>query len=119
MLKVQELQKKTGGQLPLQVVADMAASFQAFVVEEVVRKSIAACRCLRIPRLVVGGGVIANCSLRERLSQVCQEHQISMAIPPMGLCTDNGAMVAGLGYHLRPSGSVELAAVPDLAVELN
>ena len=100
--------------IPPELIADMAASFQSFIVEEVVRKSIAACYSLRIPRLVVGGGVVANRALRERLTEVCQECRIQVAIPPMGLCTDNGAMVAGLGYHLRPMPSVELTAVPDL-----
>ena len=69
--------------------------------------------------MVVGGGVIANSRLRERLREVCADLKIDAAIPPMGLCTDNGAMIAGLGFHLQPNGSSELAAIPDLPVGLN
>ncbi|MBI3332976.1 MAG: tRNA (adenosine(37)-N6)-threonylcarbamoyltransferase complex transferase subunit TsaD, partial [Candidatus Omnitrophica bacterium] len=100
-------------------VADLAASFQSSVVEEVTAKGVAACRFHRIPRLAVGGGVIANQPLRERLRTVCGDLRIELAIPPKELCTDNGAMVAGLGYHLEPDPSLGWTAAPDLRVELN
>lgn len=99
--------------------ADMAASFQRFVVEELVEKTLQACRAHRTRRLVVGGGVIANSPLRERLQEVCSDLKIDLAIPPTDLCTDNGAMVAGLGHHRNPMSPWELTAVPDLTVELN
>ncbi len=105
--------------LDSQQAADLAASFQNAVVEEIVMKSVKACRSARIRHLVVGGGVIANTRLRQRLKEVCSDFQIEAAIPPMSLCTDNGAMVGGLGFHLQPVGPLELAAVPDLTVGLN
>ena len=98
-------------------VADMAASFQESVVEEVVRKTVSACGETGIRRLAVGGGVVANRRLRERLAEVCLEQQIALAVPPMDLCTDNGTMVAGLGCHLPPVSSVELNSIPDLRIE--
>ncbi len=100
-------------------VSDLAASFQSSVVEEVVMKCVAACRSNRILRLTVGGGVVANRLLRERLKSVCADLKIETAIPSMSLCTDNGAMVAGLGRHVSPVAPMALATVPDLRVELN
>ncbi len=110
--------EKTQPLIP-QFAADLAASFQASIVEEVVMKSVAACRRNRIPRLVVGGGGIANQLLRQRLMEVCRDLSIEVAIPSMGLCTDNGAMVAGLGFHLDPVHPKTLTAIPNLRVELN
>ncbi|MBI3318280.1 MAG: tRNA (adenosine(37)-N6)-threonylcarbamoyltransferase complex transferase subunit TsaD [Candidatus Omnitrophica bacterium] len=102
-----------------QVKADLAASFQRSIVEEVVMKSVEAARSHRIGRLAVGGGVVANRLLRDRLSEVCGDLKIDLAVPSIGLCTDNGAMVGGLGYHLNPDAPSSLTAVPDLRVEMN
>ncbi len=101
---------------PQDFIADMAASFQRTVVEEVVMKTVDACRANRIPRVAVGGGVVANRLLRERLSEVARDLKIELAVPSLGLCTDNGAMVAGLGRHLN-AGVSSLSATPDLRVE--
>jgi N6-L-threonylcarbamoyladenine synthase len=111
--------EKVSGALSTGFVADMAASFQHFVVEELVEKTLQACWATRSRRLVVGGGVIANAPLRERLKEVCSDLKMELAIPPMDLCTDNGAMVAGLGHHRNPVSPWQLRAIPDLTVELN
>jgi len=118
-IKTAVLHQVRGKSLSPSLVADLSASFQAALVEEVVLKSAAACRSCRIPRLAVGGGVIANGFLRERLKTVCADLGIDLAVPSMSLCTDNGAMVAGLGVHLQPVGLGQLKTVPDLRVELN
>ncbi len=97
-------------------VADMAASFQQAVVEEVVEKVIAACRQERAGCLAVGGGVAANRLLRDRLSARCAEEGVELAVPPPRLCTDNGVMVAGLGCHVGAAAPRDLTAVPDLEV---
>lgn len=99
--------------------ADMCASFQNAVVEEVVQKTVLACRISRVKHLVVGGGVIANSHLRERLLEACRDSGFQCAIPAMNLCTDNGAMVAGLGYHMSPAPLSTIVGRPDLPVELN
>lgn len=99
-----------------QFVADMAASFQSAIVEEVVQKAVRACRDSGIVRLVVGGGVVANGALRRRLEQAAAEMAIRVRIPPMALCTDNGAMVAGLGFHLQVGDPKQLTALPELGV---
>ncbi len=103
--------------LPAEAVADLAASFQESVVEELVGKVLNACRRGRIQRLIVGGGVIANRRLRERLKELCADFRIALGIPSLGLCTDNGAMVAGLAAQLIPGEPLDLTARPNLAVE--
>ena len=98
-------------------VADMAASFQQAVVEEVAEKVLAACRQERARHLVAGGGVVANRLLRDRLAARCAEEGVELAAPSLGFCTDNGVMVAGLGCHAGTVDPRDLTAVPDLRLE--
>lgn len=97
-------------------IADMAASFQSSVIEEVVQKTVRACREAGAVHLAVGGGVVANGTLRQRLAEACAEVAVRLWVPPLSLCTDNGAMVAGLGHHLPAVASKELTAIPELGV---
>lgn len=85
---------------------DVAASFQDAVIEALVRKSLAACRGKKINRLLLGGGVVVNNSLRERLAEEAKRNKISVYFPPPELCLDNAAMVAGFGYALFKKGKV-------------
>lgn len=80
-----------------QTRADIAAEFQAAIVEVLVAKSLAALELSGLRRLVVAGGVGANRLLRERLSQAAQKHAYEVYYPEMELCTDNGAMIAFAG----------------------
>jgi N6-L-threonylcarbamoyladenine synthase len=84
-------------QTPNYLKADVAASFQEAVVDVLLSKSIAVCKDSGIDNLVIAGGVAANSRLRELAKQRCEVAKISLRIPPAGLCTDNGAMVAALG----------------------
>ena len=77
-----------------QTRADVAAAFQAAIVEVLVAKSLAALATTRMPRLVVAGGVGANKLLREKLTQAAQLRGVKVYYPPLELCTDNGAMIA-------------------------
>ncbi|MEY3926900.1 MAG: N6-L-threonylcarbamoyladenine synthase, partial [Actinomycetota bacterium] len=77
--------------------ADVAASFQEAVVDVLLRKSLSACKETGIDNLVIAGGVAANSRLRQLAQQRCEQAKIKLSIPPIGLCTDNGAMVAALG----------------------
>jgi len=79
---------------------DIAASFQEAVVDVLIEKSYLACRNNRVKTLLVGGGVAANARLRERLFELEADKAIKVYFPPKLLCTDNAAMVAGLGYQL-------------------
>lgn len=89
--------------LPLPV-ADTAASFREAVVDVLASKAIAACQDLGVPQLLLGGGVAANSRLREVLAKRCLAAGITLRIPPLSLCTDNGAMIAGLGSLLVQAG---------------
>ena len=82
---------------PKFVRADVAASFQEAVVDVLLTKAIAAAVETGIDRLVIAGGVAANSRLRELAESRAANSGIQLRIPPMGLCTDNGAMVAALG----------------------
>ena len=84
-------------QTPNYKKADVAASFQEAVVDVLLQKSIAACKESGIDNLVIAGGVAANSRLRELAQERCGAAKIRLRIPPAGLCTDNGAMVAALG----------------------
>jgi N6-L-threonylcarbamoyladenine synthase len=85
-------------------LADVAASFREAVVDVLVSKAIAACTELGVPRLLLGGGVVANRRLREVAEQRADAAGIALRIPPLQLCTDNGAMIAALGARLIMSG---------------
>jgi len=80
--------------LPLPV-ADMAASFQAAVVDVLVTKTIKAAETYKVKEILVAGGVSANKSLRETF---LAQKQFPVHIPPLYLCTDNAAMIAAAGY---------------------
>ncbi|MFD5276636.1 tRNA (adenosine(37)-N6)-threonylcarbamoyltransferase complex transferase subunit TsaD [Pseudarthrobacter sp. NPDC058362] len=85
-------------------VADIAAAFQEAVVDVVSAKAVLACREQGIQDVLLGGGVAANSRLRELTGQRCASAGIRLHVPPLGLCTDNGAMVAALGAQLVMAG---------------
>jgi N6-L-threonylcarbamoyladenine synthase len=89
-----ELAESKGEQIS---IADVAASFREAVVDVLVTKAINACQDNNVPRLILGGGVVANSRLREVAKARCQEAGIELRIPALSLCTDNGAMIASLG----------------------
>ncbi|MBT9508431.1 tRNA (adenosine(37)-N6)-threonylcarbamoyltransferase complex transferase subunit TsaD [Rhodoferax sp.] len=80
--------------LPAGVLADVAASAQAAIVEVLVKKSLTALGQTGLKRLVVAGGVGANRRLREQLSADCARRGVRVHYPELHLCTDNGAMIA-------------------------
>jgi N6-L-threonylcarbamoyladenine synthase len=85
-------------------IADVAASFREAVVDVLVTKAINACQDHGVPRLILGGGVVANSRLREVAKARCQEAGIELRIPALSLCTDNGAMIASLGAQKIMAG---------------
>lgn len=92
--------------------ADIAASFQAAVVDVLAEKTRQALRQTGLNRLAAGGGVAANKSLRSALAGMATEEGIEVFIPPMNLCTDNAAMAAQAVEKWRRG----LIAGPDLDV---
>jgi N6-L-threonylcarbamoyladenine synthase len=100
-----------------QARADLAAEFEAAIVDVLVAKSLAALDATGLERLVVAGGVGANRRLRARLSAAARRAGREVFYPEPELCTDNGAMIAyagalrlaagagaaaGRGYGVRP-----------------
>ena len=85
-------------------VADVAASFREAVVDILLTKAVAACVDRGVPRLLLGGGVVANARVRELAKERCDQAGIQLRIPPLSLCTDNGAMIAALGAQLVMAG---------------
>ena len=88
-------------QLDPQLVADMAASFQAAVIDCLVGKATLALEQSGFDRLCVGGGVAANRPFREALEAQAAERGFELYIPPLSLCTDNAVMgaIAFERYH--------------------
>ncbi|SDC30628.1 N6-L-threonylcarbamoyladenine synthase [Sanguibacter gelidistatuariae] len=84
--------------------ADVAASFAFAVADVLTAKTIAACKRNDVSTLVVGGGFSANSQLRELAAARCAEAGITLRIPPIRFCTDNGAMIAALGSAVVRAG---------------
>jgi N6-L-threonylcarbamoyladenine synthase len=85
-------------------IADVAASFREAVVDVLLTKAVAACLDHGIPRLLLGGGVVANARVREVAAERCAAAGIELRIPPLSLCTDNGAMIAAIASQLIMAG---------------
>ena len=79
---------------------DLACSFQNVAIDELIRKTKLAIEQTGIKNLIVAGGVSANGYLRSELEKLCDELNVSLSIPPLKYCTDNGTMIACAAYPL-------------------
>jgi len=108
---------RRGGALNL---PDVAASFQAAVVDVLVEKAFQAVERTGVRRLAVVGGVAANRGLRRTLTARAEAEGLDLVLPGPEFCTDNAAMVAGLGHFLLEAGAAgdgePLRACPSLAL---
>ena len=84
---------------------DLAASFQESVIKALVRKSLSACQHYGVKNLLIGGGVIANSSLRQQFTESAGKIGVNCFFPDSSLCMDNAAMVAGLASYLYKQGA--------------
>ncbi|WP_139557402.1 tRNA (adenosine(37)-N6)-threonylcarbamoyltransferase complex transferase subunit TsaD [Methylotetracoccus oryzae] len=97
------------------VRADVAAEFQAAVVETLLVKCRRALRETGLQRLVVSGGVSANRAMRSALRVLSEEEGVRVYFPRLEFCTDNGAMIAYAGCQRLLAGQAEplrIAAYP-------
>ena len=96
LYKLRELGDDGGEHAP-----NLAASFQAAVVDVLVERALQALLAEGLPRLALGGGVAANSELRTRLAGACADVGARLWTVPPELCTDNAAMIAGAARGLR------------------
>ena len=102
------------------VPADVAAGFQESVADVLTMKAVRAAADLGVSTLLIAGGVAANSRVRVLAEQRCVEAGLTLRVPPLRLCTDNGAMIASFAAHLVAAGaepsSLQAAADPGLPV---
>ena len=79
--------------------ADGAASFQAALVEQLIRKVRGALEAFPVAGLALAGGVAANSALRAGVAALAEEFAIPSYLPSLAFCTDNAAMIAAAGWH--------------------
>ena len=94
-------------------IADLAASFQASVVDVLLSKTIRAARKYKVNQILVAGGVSANQALRDAF---LNQKEFPVNIPPLRFCTDNAAMIAAAGYYryvLKQADSLDLDVLPN------
>lgn len=97
--------------------ADLAASFQAAVIDVQVAKTVRAAELKRVDTVLLAGGVASNSSLRERLHTELINRNIRLAYPSPSMCTDNAAMIGAAGHFRLWRGeflSLDADAAPNL-----
>ena len=97
--------------------ADVAASFQAAIVDVLISKSLQAATNCGVKQIVLAGGVAANSSLKVKMESACQKAGFSLYFPDIILCTDNAAMIACRAYYQHLVGDyadLHLNAKPSL-----
>ncbi|MBN1359311.1 MAG: tRNA (adenosine(37)-N6)-threonylcarbamoyltransferase complex transferase subunit TsaD [Sedimentisphaerales bacterium] len=101
-------------EMSAQEIADIAASFQAAVIDVLVKKTKRAADRIGARTVLLGGGVAANSPLRDALQRACEKNRppLRLLVAPKQYCTDNAVMVASLAFHKYRAG-----LFADLALE--
>ena len=84
--------------------ADLATSFQKVAVEAIITKVRKAVTDKGIKNMILAGGVAANQGLRQAMTDLAEELNVELTIPPMKYCTDNATMIAAAGYYAYLDG---------------
>ncbi|WP_040952167.1 tRNA (adenosine(37)-N6)-threonylcarbamoyltransferase complex transferase subunit TsaD [Gorillibacterium massiliense] len=98
----------------------VARGFQESVIDVLTEKALRAVAACGAKQLVLAGGVAANAGLRHRLAERCQAAGVPLLAPPLGLCTDNAAMIGAAAFLKWERGqfaSLDLKAEPLLSLE--
>ena len=98
-------------------IQDIAASFQAAVVDMLVDTTIKAVERIGLRRMALAGGVAANTGLQRRMREEADERSLELSCPPPRLCTDNAAMIACTGYYHLLREEVDDLALDTIATE--
>ncbi|MBU2635835.1 MAG: tRNA (adenosine(37)-N6)-threonylcarbamoyltransferase complex transferase subunit TsaD [Bacteroidetes bacterium] len=112
----------SGNKIEGQKLSDVCASFQAAVADVLVGKTIKAVEKYKVDYVTVSGGVSANSELRKKLYKNAEEKAIKVFFPELDYCTDNGAMIALVGWLLLKEGitsDYNLNAVANLPITGN
>ena len=101
--------------------ADVCAAFSEAVNDSLTAKAVQACLDTGCDTLVVGGGYSANSRLRSLAAERCEEAGITLRLPPLRFCTDNGAQIAALGSAAVRAGVAPspMDFAPDSGMPLN
>ncbi len=98
---------------------DLAASFQAAIIDMLVTTTLQAAKHCEATKIVLAGGVAANSALKKELTAMCDKNALQLYYPPSVLCTDNAAMIACRAYYKAQDGmfaDLRLNAVPSLRI---
>ena len=109
--------KMKGMEIDEKLQADIAASFQASVIDSLKERVLMAIREFGLDAFAMAGGVASNQALREALRETCESAGVRFCCPSPVYCTDNAAMIAAAGYYEYINGSragLDLNAVPGL-----
>ena len=110
--------EQAGKEIPKE---DICASFEKWAVDELVEKTIKACKDFNYNKVVIAGGVSANKYLREKLKEEADKNAIKCYIPKLEYCTDNAAMIGSAAYYAYKDGiglaDINLAPKPNLSLE--
>ena len=115
-LKTHALNTINQNELTPQTKADLAWAFEDAIVDTLIKKSARALQQTGLQDLVIAGGVGANKTLRQRMTQLANETGINIYYPQLEFCTDNGAMIAYAGYERFKRGyqdiDTEISVMP-------